>query len=677
MAREKIRLALGLGPSHDEERIDYEESVGVIPSVEEMLFQMVKDGDVDRADEFLKKTPDIDVNKVHQMDDLPYTALQLAASHDNFLMVKLLLDNGARPLSKNLLQQDASSHFKRQVALLHIYKSLSSPSYIALTSVDPLCKTLELLGEVECFSEDIYLKHCHKHEICSIKAKLEDFAIDIIARCDTRETSNEVLTLLRGRNRSCYTKVTSPSYFPVFDIAIKSNAKRFVSYPRCQKQLTLAWFDGQLKACKKGTASEVIGLVIFLLVVYGLFQPILTVWYLLVPSSRLSRNLQNPGNRLCMSLVSHSLFNFSYLGFLMKSLPVAYNNSGTSTDIVVSSVSVYLWCYVIGMLLAVLFDAKTLMSRSFTSVTIGLQNAMLCTLFLIQFLLHILYSHLSTNPDSDALFSALYRCMCSCTLLTSYMTIISYLHLNSSFGPMLISLKGVVQDIICFMTVFGVFQMSYTLAFYCLYLDGNSDTDADRLSETMWRLLWSVFGVHDLGYLENPFDACSPNSTSDMNQTSRCVYSTPTSEAITTSFGQYMYFLYCGFVVLTLLNIFIAMLSSTYARIQDNLDEEWTFAYTTLMVDSSRQRFSLPPPYNILEFILNTCKFLLAMCKHRFATLCCNSKLGDQSAASQATEYDMLMKRILCDYFTEQECQRRKPNLTARQDAWMVVNDKV
>ncbi|XP_070557731.1 short transient receptor potential channel 7-like [Ptychodera flava] len=660
MTREKIRLAFGLGPSY-EERID---NAGSVVSVEDVFFQMVKDGDVDRVDEFLKKTPDIDVNKVYQMDDLPYTALQLAASHDNFLMVKLLLDNGARPLSKDLLHQ-GKNLFRRQVEILHLYRSLTSPSYIALTSVDPLCKTLELIEEVESLSKKIYLKHCHMGEICSIKTKLEDFAIDIIARCDTRETSNEVLTLLRGRNRSCYSKVTSPSYFPVFDIAINSNAKRFVSYSRCQKELVLMWYSGQLKTFKGENAVEILGLIIFMLVVFGLFQPVLAVWYLLVPCSRLSQNLKNPVNRMFMSLLSHTVFNCMYLWFLIQTLPSAFNGRDMSSELVSYFNYTYLWCYVIGMLLAVLSDAKTLMTRSLTSTTIGIQNALLCVLFLSQFLLHILYTNLSTTPDTEALFHAFYRCTCSCTLMTSFLTIVPYLQLSSSLGPMLISFKGVMKDILCFLTVLAAFQTSYTLAFYCLYLDGNSTTDSDRFTQTLWSLLWSVFGVHNIEYLATPVSTCSPNSTSDLNQTSHCMYSTPTSEAITSNFGQYMYFLYCGVVVLTLLNIFIAMLSSTYARIQDNLDAEWTFAYTTLMIDSARQRFSLPPPYNILELVMVTCKFLLGKCKRQCAALCCDNQLDDQSAAIQTAEYDMLMKRILCDYFTEQEFQRGKTNFTS------------
>ncbi|XP_070557308.1 transient receptor potential-gamma protein-like [Ptychodera flava] len=195
-------------------------------SAEETLFALVEKGSVLDVKQFLEKNRGIYLDSIVTRQTLSCSALQLAARQDNFCMIKTLLDGGAMLLNKPDCEYEHLSHpchskdLSEHLAFIESYNAITSPSYIALTSDDPLCTAFELVGELNALidksDEDPF-----KNEYEKLRDKLEDFSTALMGKCSS---TNEVLTLLRGKNtnKDC---ISSDYHFPTLDKAIENNAK--------------------------------------------------------------------------------------------------------------------------------------------------------------------------------------------------------------------------------------------------------------------------------------------------------------------------------------------------------------------------------------------------------------------------------------------------------------------
>ncbi|XP_077987243.1 transient-receptor-potential-like protein [Glandiceps talaboti] len=130
------------------------------------FIELVESGNTDEVKEFLQGNRNLEIDSVICIKSIPYTALQVAAENDNFVMVKFLLDSGATALRHpgNSLGEHISDNdpLSTHLARLHLYSALTSPSHIALTSDDPLITALELIGNLrrlmsDCLSGDPFI----------------------------------------------------------------------------------------------------------------------------------------------------------------------------------------------------------------------------------------------------------------------------------------------------------------------------------------------------------------------------------------------------------------------------------------------------------------------------------------------------------------------------------------
>lgn len=74
--------------------------------------------------------------------------------------------------------------------------------------------------------------------------------------------------------------------------------------------------------------------------------------------------------------------------------------------------------------------------------------------------------------------------------------------------------------------------------------------------------------------------------------------------------GLLMFGSYSVINVIVLLNLLIAMMSNSYAMIDEHSDTEWKFARTKLWLKYFEEGSTLPPPFNIFP----TPKMLFKLC---------------------------------------------------------------
>lgn len=81
-------------------------------------------------------------------------------------------------------------------------------------------------------------------------------------------------------------------------------------------------------------------------------------------------------------------------------------------------------------------------------------------------------------------------------------------------------------------------------------------------------------------------------------------------KSYTRFWGLLMFGSYSVINVIVLLNLLIAMMSNSYAMIEQHSDTEWKFARTKLWLSYFEDSATLPPPFNIFPSM----KMLMKMC---------------------------------------------------------------
>lgn len=81
-------------------------------------------------------------------------------------------------------------------------------------------------------------------------------------------------------------------------------------------------------------------------------------------------------------------------------------------------------------------------------------------------------------------------------------------------------------------------------------------------------------------------------------------------KSYTRFWGLLMFGSYCVINVIVLLNLLIAMMSNSYAMIDEHSDTEWKFARTRLWMSYFEESSTLPPPFNIfpnMKHVMRLC----------------------------------------------------------------------
>uniref|UniRef100_A0A6P7GSP6 Transient-receptor-potential-like protein n=1 Tax=Diabrotica virgifera virgifera TaxID=50390 RepID=A0A6P7GSP6_DIAVI len=185
-----------------------------------------------------------------------------------------------------------------------------------------------------------------------------------------------------------------------------------------------------------------------------------------------------------------------------------------------------------------------------------------------------------------------------------YFSALKLVHLfsiNPHLGPLQISLGRMVIDIVKFFFIYSLVLFAFAcglnqLLWYfsdlekkkCYHLpNGEPDFDGAADACMKWRrfanvfessqsLFWASFGMVDLSSFE-----------------------LTGIKTYTRFWGLLMFGSYSVINVIVLLNLLIAMMSNSYAMIDEHSDTEWKFARTKLWMSYFEETGTLPPPFNI------------------------------------------------------------------------------
>ncbi|PIK61211.1 putative transient-receptor-potential-like protein-like [Apostichopus japonicus] len=172
----------------------------------------------------------------------------------------------------------------------------------------------------------------------------------------------------------------------------------------------------------------------------------------------------------------------------------------------------------------------------------------------------------------------------------SFARIIFLFQANPYLGPLQISLGCMLIDICKFLLIFFLVLLSFACGMNKLYSnceprDGDATCGAveseykefSGLGRALLTLVWALFGLigKDVILIQN-------------------------DDSSLEIFGELLFLSYQLVAIVVLLNMLIAMMSSSFQNIENHADVEWKFARSKLWMSYFDEGSTLPPPFNLI-----------------------------------------------------------------------------
>ncbi|KAG5324226.1 TRPL protein, partial [Pseudoatta argentina] len=550
------------------------------------------------------------------------TPLMLAAQRNNYEILKLLLDRGATlPMPHDVrcgcadcLQATIGDPLRLSSTRISEYKALASPSLIALSSTDPLMTAFQLSWELR---ELAISEPESRAEYLKLRRQVEKFAVDLLQYVRTTTELDTILNYDPEEENAILNKQLAR-----LEQAIEYKQKRFVSHSHVQQLLAAIWYEG-VPGFRRMSTLQRVGILAKTAVLF----PFYCIMYYLMPESKTGQLMRRPFMKFLVHASSYLFFLFvlmlvsqraeveivRLLGSQeMKRNLEAYlaRQRGAAPTplegIVVLYVFGFIWeetreVYING-LKSYLRDMWNFID--FTRNTLYMATGILRLAAYLQQRAEIRmdpsaalisrenWSDFDPQLIAEGLFAA--------ANVFSALKIVHLFSINPHLGPLQISLGRMVIDIVKFFFIYTLVLFAFAcglnqLLWYFAELErqkcyrGISDPSWDAGSDACLR--WRRFS--------NLFESCQSLFWASFGMIGIESFELTGIKSYTRFWGLLMFGSYSVINVIVLLNLLIAMMSNSYAVIEEHSDTEWKFARTKLWMSYFEDSGTLPPPFNI------------------------------------------------------------------------------
>ncbi|XP_054481248.1 short transient receptor potential channel 4a isoform X2 [Anoplopoma fimbria] len=523
------------------------------------------------------------------------TPIILAAHTNNYEIIKLLVQKGVsmpqpHEVRCNCVECVSSSDvdsLRHSRSRLNIYKALSSPSLIALSSEDPFLTAFRLSWELQELSK---VENEFKSEYEELSQQCKQFAKDLL---DQTRSSRELEMILNYRDDINLLEEEGNNDLARLKLAIKYHQKEFVAQPNCQQLLASRWYDEFPGWRRRHWAGK-----FFTCVFLGLLYPMFALCYLIAPKSRHGLFIRKPFLKFICHTASYLTFLFLLL-LASQHIVTTEQNRQDRQGPAPTTVEWMILPWVLGFIWA---EIKQMWDGGFQDYVHDWWNLMdfvMNSLYLATISLKIVaytkYSGSKPRNQWEMWHPTLVaEAVFAIANIFSSLRLISLFTANSHLGPLQISLGRMLLDILKFLFIYCLVLLAFANGLNQLYFYYETKASDERgkckgircveqnnafstLFETLQSLFWSIFGLISL-YVTN-VDA---------------------DHQFTEFVGATMFGTYNIISLVVLLNMLIAMMNNSYQHIADHADIEWKFARTKLWMSYFEEGATLPPPFNII-----------------------------------------------------------------------------
>uniref|UniRef100_A0A7N6AKQ5 Transient receptor ion channel domain-containing protein n=1 Tax=Anabas testudineus TaxID=64144 RepID=A0A7N6AKQ5_ANATE len=526
------------------------------------------------------------------------TPIILAAHTNNYEIIKLLVQKGVsmpqpHEVRCNCVECVSSSDvdsLRHSRSRLNIYKALSSPSLIALSSEDPFLTAFRLSWELQELSK---VENEFKSEYEELSQQCKQFAKDLL---DQTRSSRELEMILNYRDDINLLEEEGNNDLARLKLAIKYHQKEFVAQPNCQQLLASRWYDEFPGWRRRHWAGKFVTCVFI-----GLLYPLFALCYLIAPKSRYGLFIRKPFIKFICHTASYLTFLFLLLlasQHIVTTEQGRQNRQGPAP----TTVEWMILPWVLGFIWAEIkqmwdggfqdyvhdwWNLMDFVMNSLYLATISLKIVCLC-------LLSINATRINRNQWEMWHPTLVAEALFAIANIFSSLRLISLFTANSHLGPLQISLGRMLLDILKFLFIYCLVLLAFANGLNQLYFYYETKASDEKgkckgircveqnnafstLFETLQSLFWSIFGLISL-YVTN-VDA---------------------DHQFTEFVGATMFGTYNIISLVVLLNMLIAMMNNSYQHIADHADIEWKFARTKLWMSYFEEGATLPAPFNII-----------------------------------------------------------------------------
>uniref|UniRef100_A0A2M4A8I3 Putative transient-receptor-potential-like protein n=1 Tax=Anopheles triannulatus TaxID=58253 RepID=A0A2M4A8I3_9DIPT len=569
----------------------------------------------------------VDINTAMFTPDV--TPLMLAAHKNNYEILKILLDRGATlPMPHDVkcgceecIRRSSEDSLRHSLARVNEYRALASPSLIALSSQDPLLTAFQLswelrnlaFAEQECKSQYLELRH-----------QCQNFAVELL---DQSRSSQELAIILNYDPESPPYMDGDHMKLTRLELAINYKQKKFVAHPNIQQLLAAMWYEGVPGFRRKSAAEK-----IFIIIKTAVLFPVYCMLYMIAPNCETSKFMRKPFMKFLIHASSYLFFLFLLIlvsqraevqvvllfgteamkRALQEELARQRGNGPTYLEcLVVIYVLGFIWeetqeIYVEGI--------RSYLRNMWNFIDFS-RNFLYCCVALLRIIAYIQQTSQISNDPSTAYIARehwddfdpqlIAEGLFAAANIFSALKLVHLFSINPHLGPLQISLGRMVIDIVKFFFIYSLVLFAFAcglnqLLWYfadlekskCYSLKGGLP-DWDNQGDACMK--WRRFG--------NLFESSQSLFWASFGMVGLETFELTGIKSYTRFWGLLMFGSYSVINVIVLLNLLIAMMSNSYAMIDEHSDTEWKFARTRLWMSYFEESSTLPPPFNIFPTV--------------------------------------------------------------------------
>uniref|UniRef100_A0A1A9V4N0 Transient receptor ion channel domain-containing protein n=1 Tax=Glossina austeni TaxID=7395 RepID=A0A1A9V4N0_GLOAU len=569
----------------------------------------------------------VDINTATFPPDI--TPLILAAHKNNYEILKILLDRGAAvPVPHDIkcgcdecVRMSSEDSLRHSLSRVNTYKALSSPSLICLTSNDPILTTFELSWELRnlAFTE----QEC-KSEYMELRRQCQKFAVDLL---DQTRTSNELAVILNYDPEISTYKPGDRMSLRRLTEAINYKQKKFVAHSNIQQLLASIWYEG-LPGFRRKTLMEKFLCIVQVAVLF----PIYCLIYMAAPNCKTAVLLRKPFMKFLIHASSYLFFLFILILVSQRADDNVIRIFGTQRMKQELSeeqlrqrgrgptkLEILVVFYLFGFIWEEVQEIFTVgihtYLRNMWNFIDFLRNSLYVSVICLRFFAYLQQaSEIARDPamayvprekwddfDPQLIAEGLF----AAANVFSALKLVHLFSINPHLGPLQISLGRMVIDIVKFFFIYSLVLFAFAcglnqLLWYFADLEKSKcyvlpDGEADWTGHADSCMKWRRFG--------NLFESSQSLFWASFGMVGLDDFELTGIKSYTRFWGLLMFGSYSVINVIVLLNLLIAMMSNSYAMIDEHSDTEWKFARTKLWMSYFEDSSTLPPPFNIMPSV--------------------------------------------------------------------------
>ncbi|VDD91060.1 unnamed protein product [Enterobius vermicularis] len=278
---------------------------------------------LEKIEKFNPETQGVEINE-HSAFTPDITPIILAAHKDNYECIKLFLDKKAtiphphdvRCSCKECVHAKSEDSLRLSRSRINAYRALASPSWICLSTKDPILYAFELSYELRRLS---YIENEFKSEYQELSQRCQKFSVNML---DQVRGSKE-LEIVLNHTTNAWEEVTERKSLRLchqlarLKLAIQLRQKKFVAHPNCQQLLAAIFYEGL-----PGFRNRHIILKVLLILLVSISFPFLSLIYIVAPKSSVSEFTRKPFIKFLCHSASYCFFLFL---LILASQRINYN----------------------------------------------------------------------------------------------------------------------------------------------------------------------------------------------------------------------------------------------------------------------------------------------------------------------------------------------------------------